>query len=117
MFFSMLAAFAQFERERICERITEGKRAKRDKGGHTGGPVPFGFSKLGVGSKAILVQNDVEIAHAKEARKLHSVGRTCSAVARLMANEGMLGRDGQPYDRMAVWRMVNKEKVHASVNV
>jgi putative DNA-invertase from lambdoid prophage Rac len=109
MFFSMLAAFAQFERERICERITEGKRAKRERGGHVGGPTPFGFAKVGVGPKAILVPNELELDHAKEARKLASVGRTCSAVARLMAREGMLGRDGQPYDRTAVWRMINKE--------
>jgi putative DNA-invertase from lambdoid prophage Rac len=109
MFFSMLAAFAQFERERICERITEGKRAKKDRGGHTGGPIPFGYSKLGVGPKAILVPNEDEIAHAQEARRMASVGRTCGAVARLMAREGMLGRNGQPYNRMAVWRMINNE--------
>jgi len=109
MFFSMLAAFAQFERERICERITEGKRAKRERGGHVGGPVPFGYSKLGNGSRAVLVPNSAEVAHAQEAKKFASVGRTCGAVARLMAREGMLGRDGQPYNRMAVWRMINKE--------
>ena len=106
MFFSLLAVFAEFERERIHERITEGKRAKRSRGGHVGGPVPFGYSKLGVGSKAILVPNNQELDHAKEAKRLASVGRTCGAVARLMANEGMLGRDGQPYNRMAVLRMI-----------
>lgn len=106
MFFSMLAAFAQFERERICERITEGKRAKKLRGGHVGGPVPFGFSKSGTGSRTILLRNRQEELHAEAARRLHSVGRTCGAVARLMAREGMLGRDGQPYNRMAVWRMI-----------
>lgn len=109
MFFSMLAAFAQFERERICERITEGKRAKRERGGHAGGPVPFGFAKHGTGSRAILVPNTQELEHAQTAKRLASVGRTCSAVSRLMAAEGMLGRDGQPYNRLAVWRMINKE--------
>lgn len=117
MFFSMLAAFAQFERERICERITEGKRAKRALGGHIGGPVPFGFSKCGTGSKSILVVNEVERDHARCAKKLASVGRTCSAVARLMAHEGMLGRDGQPYKRLAVWRMLKKETKHAPLDI
>lgn len=111
MFFTLLAAFAQFERSMINERITEGKRAKRAAGGHVGGPVPFGSSKLGNGSRAILVPNEAELSHAREARRLKSVGRTNGAVARLMATQGMLGRDGKPYNRMAVWRMLHHERV------
>jgi len=110
LFFSLLAAFAQFERERIHERITEGKRAKRDRGGHVGGPVPYGFSKLGLGAKAILVPNDEERRHAEIARRHHATGRwSYTQIARLMARDGQLGRDGAAYKRMAIYRMVNQE--------
>ena len=108
LFFSLLSAFAQFERERICERITEGKRAKRDRGGHVGGFVPFGFSKSGTGSRSILVPNEVERDHAVSARRHHAAGRlSYGRIAKLMARDGQLGRDGQPYNRMAIYRMVN----------
>jgi putative DNA-invertase from lambdoid prophage Rac len=108
LFFSLLAAFAQFERERICERIEEGKRAKRERGGHAGGPVPFGFTKEGYGTKAILVPNEVERTHRRIARRHHAAGRlSYGRIARLMARDGQLGRDGTPYTRMAIYRMVN----------
>jgi putative DNA-invertase from lambdoid prophage Rac len=39
----VLASVAQFERERIAERIAEGKLQQRRKGKHQGGSRPFGF--------------------------------------------------------------------------
>ncbi len=109
MFFSMLAAFAQFERERICERIAEGKKAKAAKGGLAGGPVPFGFTKVGEGPKAILVRNEIEEEHMRAARyyAIHAKRRKRpTQIARLMADEGMVGRDGKPYHRATIWKMI-----------
>jgi putative DNA-invertase from lambdoid prophage Rac len=40
MFFTLMAAFAEFERERIRERITAGKRRTLQAGGYGGGGVP-----------------------------------------------------------------------------
>lgn len=54
MLFTMLAAMAEWERERIAERMAEGKRAKRAKGGHTGGAAPFGSRIVGSGKEARL---------------------------------------------------------------
>jgi putative DNA-invertase from lambdoid prophage Rac len=44
MFFSMLGAFAEFERYRIGERIRETKRAQKARGEYLGGVAPFGWS-------------------------------------------------------------------------
>lgn len=52
--FTILAAMAEFERERIHERCTEGRRAKRKAGGHIGGLTPFGYQKIGAGREARL---------------------------------------------------------------
>jgi site-specific DNA recombinase len=112
MFFSMLAAFAQFERERICERIAEGKKAKAAKGGLAGGPVPFGFTKVGEGPKAILVRNEVEEEHIRAAKYYATHAkrkRRPTQIARLMADEGMLGRDGKPYHRATIWKMIRTQ--------
>jgi putative DNA-invertase from lambdoid prophage Rac len=108
LFFSMLAAFAQFERERICERIMDGKRAKAKRGGHTGGPVPIGYRKIGAGAKGILVRNDAEQEHIAAARYHASrLPNNPSRVSALLAEEGMLGRDGKPYTRSMIHKMVS----------
>lgn len=54
MFFGMLALVAEFERERIAERLTDGRHAKRAAGGHIGGYAPFGYRKVGAGRAAVL---------------------------------------------------------------
>lgn len=109
MFFSILAVVAQFERERIHERITEGKAAKKVRGGHIGGLVPFGFRKQGEGRVAMLVPDEREQQHIRRCRALYDEA-PCSQreIAATMAAEGMLGRDGQPYTPMAIYRMVEK---------
>jgi putative DNA-invertase from lambdoid prophage Rac len=43
LFLTMAAGFAEFERERIAERILEGKASQRREGKHQGGSRPFGF--------------------------------------------------------------------------
>lgn len=55
LMFTMLAAMAEWERERIRERMAEGKAAKAAKGGYNGGPVPFGHYVVGEGREARLV--------------------------------------------------------------
>jgi DNA invertase Pin-like site-specific DNA recombinase len=55
MFFGMLALVAEFERGRILERTAEGRRAKAQKGGHTGGSAPFGYRIEGRGREARLI--------------------------------------------------------------
>jgi len=47
MFFGMLSLLAEWERERIGERIRDSKRHLRADGRYLGGPVPFGFKLVG----------------------------------------------------------------------
>lgn len=113
--FTVMSAFAQLERERIRERVIEGKRAKAAKGGLAGGPVPLGFIKVGEGSKAILVKNEAEAEHIRAARyharnvklrRRKGAAVSPTLISRLMAAEGMVGRDGRPYHRATVWKMI-----------
>ena len=52
LLFSILAAMAEFERERIQERMAEGRKVKKESGGWTGGKPPFGFMIEGSGKNA-----------------------------------------------------------------
>lgn len=70
--FTILAAVAEMERERIAERTADGRRAKRAKGGHVGGSAPFGYRKVGAGKEAMLVpdpdqQDAIRTIHAARA--------------------------------------------------
>lgn len=108
--FSVFAAFAQFERERIHERITVGKLGKKARGGHIGGPTPIGYRKIGTGPKSILVRDEAEVEHLRRMRYHASEDNpSCARIAARLAGEGILGRDGKPYNRMTVWRMLHGE--------
>lgn len=44
MFFTIVAAFAEFERDRTAERICDVKESERNKGRYLGGSKPFGYN-------------------------------------------------------------------------
>ncbi len=46
LFRSVIGAFAEFERDRITERMLEGHQRTAEAGGWTGGPPPFGYRCL-----------------------------------------------------------------------
>ena len=54
LFRSVVGAFAEFERERITERMLEGHQRTAEAGGWTGGPPPFGYRALRNGRHTIL---------------------------------------------------------------
>ena len=107
LFFSMLAAFAEFERSRIAERMAEGRRGRREKGGSVGGGVPYGYRRIGKGEEAIIVENPKEqevISRARELLEVHS-GKI-SRVARTLCQEGFVARSGKPFEYTQVKRML-----------
>jgi putative DNA-invertase from lambdoid prophage Rac len=76
MFFTMMVAMAEFERERIQERCDEGRRAKRASGGHVGGKPPFGFMILGTGKSARCVPDPALADALNELRRCWTAGTT-----------------------------------------
>jgi len=50
--FTILSAFADFERTRIASRISEVKQLRKSQGFYVGGKVPFGYLKID-GKKAV----------------------------------------------------------------
>jgi DNA invertase Pin-like site-specific DNA recombinase len=81
MFFGMLALVAEFERERIKERLAEGRSGKKAKGGHVGGTAPFGYRVEGKGREARLVPVPEQQAAIATVHELAGQGQSLRAIA------------------------------------
>ena len=111
LFFSMLAAFAEFERNRIAERMADGKRGKAARGGSTGGRAPYGWRIEGVGREAMLVEDEGEQATIRRAREIWGLaGGSLRRVGLTLAAEGRVSRGGRAFVAVQVQRMLGLTK-------
>lgn len=93
--FTVLAAVASMERERIKERVSEGRRAKKARGGAIA-HAPFGYQKQGERSTAVIVRDEREqeiIAFCKAREKK----QTLRQIAQELTASGFLSRSGKPF--------------------
>lgn len=81
MFFGMLALVAEFERERLRERVADGREAKRRGGGHIGGTAPFGYLKHGTGRAARLEPDPAQQEALATIRKMAAEGVASRSIA------------------------------------
>lgn len=111
VFFTMAAAFAEFERDRIRERMAVGKKAKRAKGGHAGGEPMYGYMVVGKDREARLEINPEEqrvldLIKAEQEKK----GQFFShVVMRDRLNEmGFKNRSGKPFEAYQIQRVASR---------
>lgn len=97
LFFTMLSAFAEFERARIEERTTDGRKAKKAANGHLGGQPPYGFRKVGEGKTAHLEPNSDEQAVITKVRELRQQCRPPSVICRELESLGFRTRAGTAF--------------------
>jgi DNA invertase Pin-like site-specific DNA recombinase len=81
--FTILSAFATFERERIASRISEVKQMRKAQGYFVGGRRAFGFNVVD-GKK---VPNPVEQKLIKKMREMRSAGRSLLSIHRWLTEE------------------------------
>lgn len=108
MFFTMASAFAEFERMRIAERMADGRRGKKEKGGHTGGSAPYGFKITGSGREARL---EIVPEEQKIIKQAIAFAENLDDDAKQVANElnrmGLKTRVGKPFISTQVRRMID----------
>jgi DNA invertase Pin-like site-specific DNA recombinase len=75
---TILAAIAEFERERIGERIRDAKRHQRRSGQYLGGDRPFGWR---VGEDSMLVEDEAERRALADIRALRDAGASLRTIA------------------------------------
>ncbi len=89
-----LGLVAQLERAMILERVSEGKRKRKQLGRHVHGSIPFGYRSAGEGK---LEKHD---EHASTVQRIFHEARDGSSAGRI-ARE--LNRDGIPSARGGQW--------------
>lgn len=108
LFFSMLAAFAEFEKTRIAERMAEGRRGKALRGGHTGGAAPYGFVIVGKGREAILAEFESEQIIIAKMKAMAERGRRPVEIQKEINGIGYVTRDGKPFHPMQINRILKR---------
>ena len=106
--FTVLAAMAAMERDRINERCKDGRAFKKAGGGPVGN-VPFGYKKIGHGRSSTLQIDPREIEAAQMAKKLSRKGWINRQISDAMAESGFLARSGDPYTLQRVQKMIDMQ--------
>lgn len=106
VFFTILAGFAEFEKWQILERMADGKRAKKAKGGHVAGSAPYGYVIVGRGRTAMLEAVPAEQAIIAEVKRLNAAGFTSSRIVKSLTETGAVSRSGKPFIPVQIGRMM-----------
>jgi DNA invertase Pin-like site-specific DNA recombinase len=111
--FNMMATFAELERERIAERMADGRQGKKQRGGHIGGQAPYGYRVVGAKRDARLEPDEHEQKLIDETWVLWK--RNPPAVVTKHLNDaGYRDRAGHPFRIVQVKRIVRQaEKQYA----
>lgn len=105
MFFSLLATFAEFERGRIAERMEEGRRAKKARGGAIG-TAPYGYRIEGKGHAAMLVPVEEEQKILDEVKEQMRYRRPRRIISRVLRKKGYRTRTGAVFAVTQVQRLM-----------
>jgi site-specific DNA recombinase len=103
MFLTMMAGFAELERNLIAERTSTAMQHMKAKNQRVGA-VPYGFSLAADGTTLLPLPE--EQAVIAEARRLHAAGVSFRGIAAELARAGHYARSGKPFEAKQVWRMV-----------
>ena len=85
LFLTIAAAFAEAERDRIRERVSQVKADQKARGRYLGGKVPFGYRRGGSGE---LTPHSDDQKAIRQIRRLRAKGRPLRAIADAVCAEG-----------------------------
>lgn len=106
MFLGILASVAEFEKNRILDRMATGRIEKRKSGGHIGGQPPYGFRKVGAGKSARLEPDPEERAIIEQARQMRDGGASLRSIGTRLAKSGIRSRTGEVFAPIQIKRML-----------
>ena len=86
LFFTIASAFAEAERDRIRERISQVKADQRERGRFLGGARPFGYQ---IADDGELVEDATEQKAIARMRELRGHGLSLRAITEALAEDGI----------------------------
>ena len=85
LFFTIISAVAEAERDRIVQRILDVKRDQKKQGKHLGGKRPFGFQ---IGEDGRLIEDEREQAAISQVRAMHAAGKSLRTIQATLVARG-----------------------------
>ena len=106
VFLSMLAVFAEFERNLISERTKEAMAAKRERGERISGSLPYGFQLDNDGRT--LLPHPEERRVVRAAARLRNQGKSLRVIADTLNRRGYTTRAGSPWRHQYVANVLQR---------
>ena len=106
MMLYLIGLFAQWEREKVRERVQEVVTYKRERKEYLGGHLPYGYTQ----EEGKLVAMDVEQQVARLARQMRLDGATYRQVAQELSARGFLNRSGKVFGPSTIVRICGEAK-------
>jgi DNA invertase Pin-like site-specific DNA recombinase len=115
LFRQIIGAFAQFEKSRITERMSGGRKQKASRGGYAGGGSPLGY-RVVRGSKVLHVDDEkAETVKRVFAIKAEWPGATLQRIADILNAEGHRTAQGRPFGPTQVMRVLDREDLYRGI--
>ncbi len=112
LFRQIIGAFAQFEKARITERMSGGRKAKAKIGGYAGGGAAIGY-QVQRGAKVVSLDpsKSETVRKVFEIRKRHPRWSLQDIAGRLN-EEGYTTSEGKPFHRVQVKRVLERKDLY-----
>jgi site-specific DNA recombinase len=110
LFRQMIGAFAEFEKSRITERLSSGRRAKARTGGYSGGRAPLGYTAKKGGKSLALDPESAKTVQRVFA--LRQQGISLQAIADTLNNDGYTTAKGTTWRKTQVVRVLEREPLY-----
>ena len=107
LFMQIVSAFAEFEKNRITERLSGGRKQKAKQGGYSGGRPALGYTATKGGK--VLTLDPVGAATVQRVFALRSEKLSMNKIAAVLNSEGITTAEGKTWHDNQVKRVLDRE--------